>query len=42
LGDYFYKKEKYSPALSYFRNVDLGGVSLELRDQFLFRKGFII
>jgi tetratricopeptide (TPR) repeat protein len=42
LGDYFYKKEKYSPALSYFRNVDLGGVSLELRDQFLFRKGFCL
>lgn len=42
LGDFFYKKEKYSPALSYYRNAEIGGISLHLRDQFQFRKGFCL
>ncbi len=42
LGDYFYKKEKYSPALSYYRSVEIGGISVDLKDQFQFRKGFCL
>ena len=40
LGDFYYRKEKYSTALSYYHQVDIGGVGLEIRDQFQFRKGF--
>jgi len=40
LGDFYYLKEKYATALSYYHSVDFGGVSLNIRDQFQFRKGF--
>ncbi len=42
LGDYFYKKEKYSAALAYYRNVDIAGITVDLRNQFQFRKGFCL
>lgn len=40
MGDYYYLMEKYSTALSNYKNVDIASLGMGYSDQFNFRKGF--
>lgn len=40
LGDYYYMKQKFSQALSYYKLVDVSAISMSDVDRFLFRKGY--
>jgi tetratricopeptide (TPR) repeat protein len=40
MGDYYYLKQKYSMALSYYKNVDQAAISKDISDRFYFRKGY--
>jgi tetratricopeptide (TPR) repeat protein len=40
MGDYYYLKQKYSTALTYYKSVDASAVSDDIADRYLFRKGY--
>lgn len=40
LGDYYYMKQKFSSALSYYKQVDVSAMSSGDVNRFLFRKGY--
>jgi tetratricopeptide (TPR) repeat protein len=40
MGDFYYLKQKYSTALSYYKNVDQSAISRDISDRFYFRKGY--
>ncbi|MEK0421371.1 MAG: hypothetical protein RLZZ161_1222 [Bacteroidota bacterium] len=40
MGDYYYLKQKYSTALSYYKNVDHSAISKDIADRYYFRKGY--
>lgn len=40
LGDYYYLKQKYSTALSYYKAADVSALAMADVDRYLFRKGY--
>ncbi len=40
MGDFYYLKQKYSTALTYYKNVDQSAISKDIADRFYFRKGY--
>jgi TolA-binding protein len=40
MGDFYYLKQKFSTALTYYKNVDQSAISKDIADRFYFRKGY--
>lgn len=40
MGDFYYLKQKYSTALSYYKSVDHSAISKDIADRYYFRKGY--